>query len=91
MGKDSTTLVHLARKGFLGKIPIPVIHIDTTFKFKEIYEFRDKYAKEWGIKLIVAQNDKALKEGVSPDRGRFDCCNALKTETLKLAIEKYNL
>ncbi len=90
MGKDSTTLVHLMRKAFLGKIPIPVIHIDTTFKFRQIYEFRDRYAKMWNLKLIIAQNDKALKEGMSPEKGRFNCCNALKTEALKQAIEKYN-
>lgn len=91
MGKDSTTLVHLARKAFLGEVPIPVIHIDTTFKFKQIYEFRDRHVREWNLKLIVAQNDKALKEGMSSEKGRFNCCNALKTEALKQAIEKYNL
>jgi sulfate adenylyltransferase subunit 2 len=91
MGKDSTTLVHLARKAFLGNIPIPLLHIDTTFKFNEIYKFRDKYTKEWNLKLIIAQNDTALKEGLSPEKGRFNCCNALKTEALKQAIERYNL
>jgi sulfate adenylyltransferase subunit 2 len=91
MGKDSTTLVHLARKAFLEKVPIRVIHIDTTFKFKEIYEFREKYVKEWNLKLIIAKNDIALKEGMSPEKGRFNCCNALKTEALKQVIEKYNL
>ncbi len=91
MGKDSTTLVHLMRKAFLGKVHIPVIHIDTTFKFKQIYEFRDKYAYKWNLKLIVARNDRALKEGVSPEKGRFNCCNALKTEALKQIMEKYNL
>jgi len=91
MGKDSTTLVHLIRKAFFGKVSIPVIHIDTTFKFKEIYEFRDKYTKEWNLNLIIAKNDAALKESISPEKGRFDCCNALKTEALKQAIEKYNL
>lgn len=91
MGKDSTTLVHLVRKAFFGKIPISVIHIDTTFKFKQIYEFRDKYAKKWNLRLIIAKNDMALKENISPEKGRFICCNALKTEALKQTIEKYNL
>ncbi len=91
MGKDSTTLVHLARKAFLGKVSIPVIHIDTTFKFKQIYEFRDKYTKEWNLNLIVIKNDIALQEGILPERGRFNCCNELKTEALKQAIKKYNL
>ncbi len=86
MGKDSTTLVHLMRKAFFGRVPVPVIHIDTTFKFRQIYEFRDKYAKEWNLKLIVARNDAALKEEMRPEKGRFDCCNTLKTEALKQII-----
>lgn len=90
MGKDSTTLVHLARKAFLGRIPIPVIHIDTTFKFRQMYLFRDKYTREWNLKLIIARNDIALKEGMSPQKERFDCCNALKTAALKQMMEKYN-
>lgn len=91
MGKDSTALVHLARKAFLGRVPIPVIHIDTAFKFKQIYEFRDKYTKEWDLELIVARNDSALREGMLPEKGRFNCCDALKTEALKQLIERYNL
>ncbi len=91
MGKDSTTLVHLAKKAFLGNVPIPAMHIDTTFKFSEIYKFRDRYTKEWGLNLIIAKNDMALKEGILPEKGRFNCCNALKTEALKRAIERYNL
>lgn len=89
MGKDSTTLVHLTRKAFLGRVPISVMHIDTGFKFKEIYEFRNKYAKEWNLNLTVASNERALKEGTSPGKGRFNCCHALKTEALKQAIERY--
>jgi sulfate adenylyltransferase subunit 2 len=90
MGKDSTTLVHLARKAFFGNIPIPVIHIDTTFKFKQIYAFRDKYAKKWNLKLMIARNNAVLKEGMSPEKGRFNCCDALKTEALKQIIERCN-
>jgi len=88
MGKDSTTLVHLIRKAFFGEIPIPVVHIDTTFKFKQIYEFREKYSKQWNLKLIVARNEKALREGMSSGSGRFNCCNELKTEALRQIIEK---
>jgi sulfate adenylyltransferase subunit 2 len=91
MGKDSTTLVHLLKKAFFGKVPIPAIHIDTSFKFKEIYNFRDKYVKKWGLGLIVASNDAALKKDMSPVKGRFDCCTALKTEALKQTMERYNL
>jgi len=91
MGKDSTTLIHLIRKAFFGKVPLSVIHIDTSFKFQEIYEFRDRYAKKWNLKLIVARNDKVLKEGICPEKDRFTCCNLLKTEALKQAISVLNI
>ncbi len=90
IGKDSTTLLWLIRKAFFGKIPFPVMHIDTTYKFKEIYEFRNKYTKEWALDLIVAKNEDAIKKGVSPTKGnKFNCCNELKTNALKIAIKKY--
>jgi sulfate adenylyltransferase subunit 2 len=89
IGKDSTTLLWLVRKAFFGKIPFPVVHIDTTHKFPEIYEFRDKYAKEWNLNLIVSKNDQALRKGVSPEKGKFACCTELKTNALKEAIAKY--
>jgi sulfate adenylyltransferase subunit 2 len=88
-GKDSTTLLHLLRKAFFGSIPFPVIHLDTTYKFKEIYEFRERYKKQWNFKLIVAKNEQALKEGMSPQMGRDICCTSLKTDTLKQVIAKY--
>ena len=53
IGKDSTTLVWLCRKAFFGKVPFPAIHIDTTYKFPEMYKFRDFFAKEWELKLMV--------------------------------------
>ena len=90
IGKDSTSLLWITRKAFFGKIPFPVIHIDTSFKFKEIYEFRDKYVKEWDLNLIVSKNEKALKEGMCPDKGKFECCTALKTEALKQTLKEYN-
>lgn len=89
MGKDSTTLVHLVRKAFFGEVPIPVIHIDTSFKFKQIYEFRDRYTKRWNLSLIIARNDKSLRNNMSPEKGRFQCCTELKTEALKKVIEQY--
>ena len=88
-GKDSVTMLYLIRKAFFGKIPIPVLHIDTSFKLPEIYEFRDKLAKEWNFKLIVAKNEEALRKGMGPEKGRFQCCTALKTEALKQAIKKH--
>ncbi len=89
IGKDSTALLWLVRKAFLGKIPFPVVHIDTTHKFQEIYDFRDKYAKEWGLNLITAKNEEALEKGVGPETGKFQCCTELKTNALKKAIDKY--
>lgn len=88
IGKDSTTLLWLCRKAFFGEIPFPVIHIDTSYKFKEIYDFRDKYTKEWNLKLIVGRNEEALAQKMGPDKGKFECCNALKTEALKQVIAK---
>jgi len=89
IGKDSTTLLHLCRKAFYGKIPFPVVHLDTSYKFKEIYEFRDKYAKEWGLNLLVGKNEEALKKGVGPYTDKLTCCNQLKTEALKQLIAKH--
>lgn len=91
IGKDSTALLWIARKAFFGKIPFPIIHIDTNYKFKEIYEFRDKYAKEWSLNLIISKNELALSKEIGPENEKFICCNTLKTETLKIAIEKHNL
>jgi len=89
IGKDSTTLLWLIRKAFFGKIPFPVVHIDTTHKFKEIYQFRDEYAKQWQLRLIVAKNQAALGRGVRPDKGKFECCTELKTNALKKAIDEH--
>lgn len=90
IGKDSTTLLWIARKAFFGKIPFPVVHIDTSFKFKEIYEFRDNYCRQWGLNLILGINKKALEEEICPEKGKLECCNALKTEALKLTLKKHN-
>jgi len=90
VGKDSTTLLWLCQKAFFGKIPFPVIHIDTGYKFKKMYEFRDKYAKEYGLDLIVGKNGEALEGGMGPGKGsKLDCCNELKTNALKQTIAKY--
>lgn len=90
IGKDSTTLLWLVRKAFLGDIPIPVIHIDTGYKFKEIYEFRDRYSTEWGFNLVVHHNKVAADCGVSPERGKLECCTELKTNALKQLIRERN-
>ncbi|MBI5207584.1 MAG: sulfate adenylyltransferase subunit CysD [Candidatus Firestonebacteria bacterium] len=92
IGKDSTALLWMVRKAFFGKVPFPIIHIDTGYKFKEIYEYRDKYAKEWGLNLIIGKNEKALSEGMGPNKGaKIDCCNTLKTQAMKDILKGMNL
>jgi len=88
IGKDSTTLLWLVRKAFFGKPPFPVVHIDTGYKFKEIYDFRDEYAARWGLDVIVERNEQAIAAGMSPEK-KLDCCMALKTNALKMAIAKH--
>ena len=77
IGKDSTTLIWLLRKAFFGRIPFPVVHIDTGYKFKQIYEFRDRFAKEWGLDLHIIKNRKAVQSGVCPQKDRLECCTQL--------------
>ena len=89
IGKDSTTLLWLVRKAFFGKIPFPVVHLDTGYKFKEIYQFRDEYAEKWNLNLKVYKNEKAIARGVSPETGKLECCTELKTNALKDAIESF--
>ena len=86
IGKDSTTLLWLIRKAFYGNPPFSVLHLDTGYKFKEIYAFRERYAKEWGLDLIVYKNQEAIDRGVSPYRGKLECCTELKTNALKKVI-----
>ena len=90
IGKDSTAMLWLMRKAFLGKIPFPVIHIDTTFKFPEMYRSRDEWAKKWKLPLKIVRNEAALKKGIGyQTHDAFTCCHELKTLALKNAIEKY--
>jgi sulfate adenylyltransferase subunit 2 len=90
MGKDSTVLLWLCRKAFYGKIPFPVMHIDTTFKFPEMYEYREHWAKEYGLKLIVETNHDALKRGINyENHDSLTVCTELKTNALKQAIVKH--
>ncbi|MBT7241647.1 MAG: phosphoadenosine phosphosulfate reductase family protein, partial [Candidatus Diapherotrites archaeon] len=89
MGKDSTALLHIVRDAFYGEVPFPLLHIDTGYKFPQMYEYRDRVAKELGLNLIVESNTKAIKEGFGPDKGRIKCCDELKTKMLKEAIEKH--
>jgi len=93
IGKDSSVMLRLAQKAFYpAKIPFPLLHIDTTYKFREMIEFRDRIARELGVKLIVHTNHEALAEGANPFRlGTSKCCALLKTAALLEAIKKYEI
>ena len=88
IGKDSSVMLRLAEKAFYpGKIPFPLLHIDTSYKFPEMIEFRDSYAREIGAELIVHQNRDALQQGANPfDLGTQKCCGLLKTKALLDAL-----
>ncbi len=90
IGKDSTTLLWLARKAFYDNIPFPVMHIDTTYKFPEMYAFREKYAEEYGLNLIVYKNLEAIEQGVGYEtHDSLTVCTELKTNALKKAIAEH--
>ena len=90
IGKDSTVLLHLARKAFHpGKLPFPLMHIDTTWKFREMIEFRDRMARELGFDLIVHTNEKAAAAGVSPFTHGSKYTDIMKTEALKAALSMH--
>src|ERR1700761_1172339 len=84
IGKDSSVLLRLAQKAFHpAPIPFPLLHIDTTYKFREMIEFRDRYTAEIGAKLIVYTNNEAIEDGANPFRlGTQRCCGLLKTKAL---------
>ncbi len=87
-GKDSTTTLNLIREAFFGAVPWPVIHIDTGYKFPQIYRFRDRVAKEWNLNLVVARNEEYFGK-ISPSKAtKFECCTNLKTEALKQLIRR---
>jgi sulfate adenylyltransferase subunit 2 len=88
IGKDSSVLLRLAQKAFYpGPIPFPLLHIDTTYKFREMIEFRDRYTTEVGAHLIVHTNDAAIGDGTQPFAvGTQRCCGLLKTKALLDAL-----
>jgi len=88
VGKDSSVLLHLARKAFHpGSPPFPLLHIDTSYKFPEMYRFRDSMARQSGMKLIIAKNTQALSQGANPfTLGTAACCGQLKTSALLNAL-----
>ena len=90
VGKDSAVLLHLARKAFYpGAPPFPMLHVDTTWKFKAMYELRERMARESGMELIVHRNPDAMARGINPfDHGSLHT-DLWKTEGLKQALDKY--
>src|ERR1017187_6802716 len=88
IGKDSSVMVRLAQKAFYpGPIPFPLLHVDTTYKFSSMIEFRDRTARELGLKLIVHSNTRALADGANPFKlGTERCCGLLKTQALLDAL-----
>lgn len=91
IGKDSAVMMHLAMKAFApGKPPFPLMHVDTTWKFKEMIEFREKRVKELGWDLIVHINEEGVKMGINPfDHGSAKHTDIMKTQSLKQALNKY--
>ncbi len=91
IGKDSAVMLHLAKKAFYPSLPpFPLMHIDTTWKFQEMYNFRDKSVKNIGMELIVYQNPEAKEKRINPfDHGALHT-DMWKTEGLKQALDKYN-
>jgi sulfate adenylyltransferase subunit 2 len=91
VGKDSSVMLHLALKAFYpSKPPFPLLHVDTTFKFKAMYEFRDKFVAENGLDLLVHQNPECIRLGINPfDHGSAMHTDMWKTEGLKQALDKY--
>jgi sulfate adenylyltransferase subunit 2 len=90
IGKDSSVMVRLAQKAFYpGHIPFPLLHIDTTYKFQEMIEFRDRFCARIGARLIVHTNTQAIADGANPFRlGTTKCCALLKTRALLDALDE---
>lgn len=89
IGKDSTVLLWLARKAFLGHVPFPLVHIDTHYKIPEMIEYRDRLALEWGLNMVYGQNEEALNDKETYPDGKVDrvtCCSLLKTKALRQTL-----
>jgi sulfate adenylyltransferase subunit 2 len=89
IGKDSTVLLWLARKAFLGHVPIPLVHIDTSYKIPEMIKYRDKLAIDWKLTMIYGQNKEAIKEKQTFPNGNIDrisCCKLLKSKALEKTL-----
>jgi sulfate adenylyltransferase subunit 2 len=91
IGKDSAVMLHLARKAFYpAKLPFPLMHVDTTWKFREMIEFRDRMARECGFELLIHVNAEGVRQGIGPfSHGSALHTDIMKTEALKQALDKY--
>ncbi|QOR40938.1 sulfate adenylyltransferase subunit CysD [Billgrantia diversa] len=91
IGKDSSVMLHLARKAFFpGPPPFPLLHVDTTWKFREMIAFRDRMAAEVGMELLVHTNEEGRAAGINPfDHGSSGYTDVMKTQALKQALDKY--
>lgn len=91
IGKDSSVMLHLAMKAFYpAKPPFPLMHVDTTWKFREMIEFRDRTAERLGLKLIVHINEDGVRRGINPfDSGSSLHTQVMKTESLKQALDRH--
>src|SRR5690606_30424689 len=91
IGKDSSVMLHLAMKAFYpAKPPFPLLHVDTTWKFREMIAFRDEMARKHGFELIVHVNEEGLAQGINPfTHGSAIYTDVMKTQALKQALDKY--
>ena len=90
IGKDSSVMLHLALKAFYPeKPPFPFLHVDTTWKFHEMIEFRDKIAKKYGLDMLVYTNQEGVKQGINPFDHGSAYTDIMKTQALKQALDKY--
>lgn len=92
VGKDSNVILWLTRKAFFGHIPFPLVHLDTSYEIPELLQFRDRLVRDWGIQLLVARNEEAIRQGRTFPDGkltRVECCAALKKDALKQTLEKH--
>ncbi len=91
IGKDSAVMLHLARKAFFpGKLPFPVLHVDTRWKFQEMYRFREKMVSEYGLELLTHINPDGVAQDMNPfTYGSAKHTDVMKTEGLKQALDKY--
>lgn len=91
VGKDSAVMLHLARKAFFpGRLPFKLMHVDTGWKFREMYEFRDRLVNEYDLDLIVHRNEDGIRRGINPfDHGSAKHTDTMKTQALKQALDQH--